>query len=547
MVGQQQIPWVVTLFVLFVLPIAVQAERHAVLIGVDYQECTPAPSPSRAECPQRLPGPLNDVADLRRLLVEHYQFRPEHITVLRNSEATRARILATLTALHQTTRPQDFIFIYFSGHGTSGSDAKLGLQIASSSGALVPSDFRIYDDDVQRTLAGLIIGRRDLRPLFTDLDRDRQLLVIFDACFSGNTVRSLRGAAGVAKYMPLAFPKQTLHSGGPFTSPGYTPPYKPSAKEPFPYTHLIYIAASDETETALDLQAGADGKAHGALTNALLLGLNGAADTNHDGVITYHELYEFAKRTVRGHTPQLLSQTTLERPVFETPTRVDSSQASIGAPREAGTLHVHIEAQGQGALRSQLATLPGITLTEGAYDVLVTPEGAGYTLYLSGGDKLCSVSTAADVAVRLTRYANVRELVQLTNPRQAFNVRLRTGDYAGKTVFFEGDRVDLTIESEREAALLLVNIDPQGYVNAIESAVTPRTPCVLTNVGVVEEPLGTEYFKLFAFPRKVPGLAQFTNTLLDPAGGEIAMLLALIKNERDWAETVREIVTVKQP
>jgi hypothetical protein len=186
-------------------------------------------------------------------------------------------------------------------------------------------------------------------------------------------------------------------------------------------------------------------------------------------------------------------------------------------------------------------------LSESPYDVLVTQEGAGYSLYLSGGDRLCSVDSADAVLARLTRYASVRELVQLRNPSQPFNVWLQTGAYAGKTVFFEGETVDLSIKSEREASLLLLNIDPHGYLNAIESHVTAGGPRELSGVDKVEPPLGTEYFKLFAFSRPLPGIARFTNTLLDPAGGEIAALLALIKGERDWAEAVREIVTVKRP
>ena len=47
-----------------------------------------------------------------------------------------------------------------------------------------------------RTPDGFIIGKRDLRPIFAELERERRVLVIFDACFSGKTVRSLRGDAG---------------------------------------------------------------------------------------------------------------------------------------------------------------------------------------------------------------------------------------------------------------------------------------------------------------------------------------------------------------
>jgi hypothetical protein len=100
-----------------------QAARHAVLIGVDYQDCQPA-SPD-ITCPSPLYGPPHDIAALKRLLIEQYQFAPGRIITLANREATKAKILETLDTLQQTTVPQDVIFIYFSGHGTSGADPDL--------------------------------------------------------------------------------------------------------------------------------------------------------------------------------------------------------------------------------------------------------------------------------------------------------------------------------------------------------------------------------------------------------------------------------------
>ena len=522
-----------------------QAERHAVLIGVDYQDCQPA-SPGSI-CPPPLYGPPHDVAALKRLLIEQYRFVPGHIITLANREATKAKILETLDTLQQTTGPQDVIFIYFSGHGTSGADPDLGLDIAPSSGALVPADARVYVTDAARTVAGLIVGKDDLRQRFTVLERERQLLVIIDACYSGNTVRSLRGGTGIARYLPLAFTRSTTRNLP--ALPDYKPAFTATPKLPSPYANLIYISAADETELARDLLPGqtVDGLAHGALTNALLIGLRGAADTNHDGRLTYQELYQFLRREVykHGHTPQLLAQTDLERPLFDVTTRLTTPVA--GPPVALGPLRVKLEGQASTPLRDTLARLAGVSLTEASYDVLVTSEGRGYTLVLPNGDTLCSVDTVKDVAARLSRYTRVRELLVLTNPQQQFNVRLQVGEYAGKTVFVEGEAVDFTIEVERAAAVLLVSVDPHGGLTAFTNRAIPGARLLLQSAGHVEPPLGTEYFKLFAFTQPLPGLDQFTNRPLDPAGSEISELLRLIKNASDWAETLREIVTIKRP
>jgi hypothetical protein len=138
-------------------------------------------------------------------------------------------------------------------------------------------------------------------------------------------------------------------------------------------------------------------------------------------------------------------------------------------------------------------------------------------------------------------------LAQLRNPKQVFNVWLHVGAEAGKTVFMEGERLDLSVKSERATSLLVLNIDPHGFVSAIESHVVPGAILILPGVGTVEPPLGMEYFKLFAFPRPVAGFTQWTQRLLDPASGEVVALLERIKQEQEWAETVQEVVTVKRP
>jgi hypothetical protein len=492
---------------------------------------------------------VNDVEALQRVLVDRYQFRPEHVTVLVNRNATKAKILTTLAALRQTTTAHDFLLVYFSGHGTSRFDREVNLDIDPSSGALVPDDFRFYPDDMPRTLDGLIIGKRDLRPVFTELERERRMLVIFDACFSGNTVRSLRGSAGIPRYVSLDASLLRGRRGVQVTPPVSPPVPTGTPKEPYPYTNLIYISASDETQLARDLapQESVYGKAHGALTDVLLLGLNGAADTNHDQTITYQELYQFVRREVsdkRGHTPQLLAQTDLDQAAFDVPIRLNAPPPSPSAP--TGPLLVQIERQ-QEPLRSKLMTLGDIKLTDGKHDLLIAREDSGYDLYLPSGDKLCSLSTVDEVGSRLTRYVRIRELAQLRNPRQAFNIWLHVGAEAGKTVFMEGERLDLSVKSERAASLLVLNIDPHGFVSAIESHVASGATLILPGLGTVEPPLGMEYFKLFAFPRPVAGFTQWTQRLLDPASGEVLALLERIKQEQEWAETVQEVVTVKRP
>ena len=86
--------------------------------------------------------------------------------------------------------------------------------------------------------------------------------------------------------------------------------------DPYPYDNLVYLAASAEDEVAWDIpkevlkeKPTIDGLPHGALTDAMLRGLEGAANTDGDDELTVLELGRYVTRFVEGRfeqTPQLL-------------------------------------------------------------------------------------------------------------------------------------------------------------------------------------------------------------------------------------------------
>ena len=165
------------------LPLAAGAENHALLIGIGkYRQRT-------------LEGPPFDVAALAKMLIAHYDFPRENVHTLVNQEAVKSRILDEIQLLTHRTRPGDRVFIYYSGHGTSRRDELMALPLPHATGALVPADFNgARGQSVDQLLDQLIIGTRDLRPTLERLDRDREVLMVFDTCFSGTTVRAAEAA-----------------------------------------------------------------------------------------------------------------------------------------------------------------------------------------------------------------------------------------------------------------------------------------------------------------------------------------------------------------
>jgi uncharacterized caspase-like protein len=286
------------------LSMAAGAENHALLIGIGkYKQRT-------------LEGPPFDVAALAAILIAQYDFPAENIHTLVNEEAVRLRILDEIELLTRRTRPGDRIFIYFSGHGTSRRDEILALPLPHSTGAIVPADFNGNpDQSVEKLLSQLIIGKRDLRPTLERLDRDREVLMVFDTCFSGNTVRAMGApeTANSSRYL-------RLDSKSVFAAEQDIGNFEENLnpKDPYPYRNIFYISASTENEVATDIRRNnlhlyptIDGNPHGVLTDALLRVLAGQrpVDTNNDGQWSQIELYSAVKSEVKRRfkqTPQAL-------------------------------------------------------------------------------------------------------------------------------------------------------------------------------------------------------------------------------------------------
>jgi len=293
-----------TLIFCLAITMASAAENHALLIGIGkYKQ-------------RLLEGPPFDVAALARMLNAHYDFPQKNIHTLVNEEAVKLRILDEFQLLTQRTRPGDRVFIYFSGHGTSRRDELMALPLPHSTGALVPADFNgTPGQSVDTLLAQLIIGRRDLRPTLERLDRDREILMVFDTCFSGNTVRAIEAPdhPKSSRYLRLA-PRNIF--GAEQDVGNFEENLNP--KDPYPYQNVFYISAATDNEVARDIRQSNlhlyptfDGNPHGVLTDSLLRVLAGQrpVDTNHDGQWSQIELYTAVKSEVRRRfkqTPQAL-------------------------------------------------------------------------------------------------------------------------------------------------------------------------------------------------------------------------------------------------
>jgi len=280
------------------------AERHALLVGIgDYPQAA-----------LDLLGPKNDIDALDRVLKENWQFKPDNVRVLMDNQATKANVLAELRGLKKRSKPGDELFFYYSGHGTSAGDEDVGLPLPDMTAGLLPYDAKL-NLAKHEIISSLIVGRTDLRPIFRDLDASgRKMLVMIDACYSGNAVRGF-GLPG--QKMPSRFVRldAKVDSLLPDTSEIQTRAIAASAsEEAYPYQNVFFIAASGEFEEAADISGAylkkfptIDGKPHGAFTDAMLRVLSGdrgGVDANGDQRVSHLETKQAIQDWMSGKFPQ---------------------------------------------------------------------------------------------------------------------------------------------------------------------------------------------------------------------------------------------------
>ncbi len=260
---------VILITLLFISSNPVFAEPYALLVGVSEYE-NPA---------YNLQGPENDINSLRKTLIQRWGFSNKNITLLKNKQATRSNIIKSLKKYSEQLTEKDYFVFFFSGHGTSRYDLCNGNKSLSyETGALVPYDIN--------NPAGLFVTKNDLRPYLEKMD-DKGVngMGLIDACFSGNSYRSINSAANNKfsyRYAKL-------------------PRYKRSKKQcrnesinnneaeilSYPYKNFVFMTASSAHEKALDLDANLQqysfGKIpHGAFTSSVLFALNNNKPQTHE-------------------------------------------------------------------------------------------------------------------------------------------------------------------------------------------------------------------------------------------------------------------------
>ncbi|HHY46797.1 MAG TPA: hypothetical protein GX506_05785 [Firmicutes bacterium] len=195
-----------------------------------------------------------------------------------DDEATKANIRSRITALASRADPQDYIMIYFSGHGgqVPGSEPD-GLDefIAPYEASVQDSSSLITDDELEQWLSG---------------SRCRNVVLIFDSCRSGGMTKNARLETGTGSGAGSP-------TGGVAPERGPFLPRLSTFARDLTIAGFIVMMASNDNQDSLEVNSS------GLFTSSLIEGVNTfvgngrrAADANGDGIITAREAFEYARR-----------------------------------------------------------------------------------------------------------------------------------------------------------------------------------------------------------------------------------------------------------
>jgi len=230
-------------------PTAVVGEKWAVVVGIS----------SYRVAGLNLRYADRDAEAIRDFLIQKGGFNVDHVRFLSNQQATYQEIRTALFSFLAATQPDDLALIFLAGHGVQD--------------AVNPDNYFFLAHDSQvANLGGTAIPMWDLGNVMDYTIRAQRILVLADTCHSGAALD--RGGPQNGK--DLNFFNKYLET---------------LARK----KGRLVLTASQAHESSLETAQ----LAHGAFTQAILLGLAGAADDNPaDGVVTTGELIDYVRSKV---------------------------------------------------------------------------------------------------------------------------------------------------------------------------------------------------------------------------------------------------------
>lgn len=266
--------------------------KWALLVGIDKYR--------HSDRISSLSGCVNDVMDMKALLLGKYEFPEQNVLVLTNEQATHAGIVAALqNHLIAHAERDDIVVFHFSGHGSQMKDIS-GDEPDGWDETLVPHDSR----DPQGRVFDL--SDDELNGLLQRLSqKTKNVTFIFDSCHSGTATRGAltRNIPPDDRQPPASVPAYAVSTRG-----------AEAEGSDLRLQTLNYVLIAGCLSKQTSFEHLAEGKERGALTYFLVRELR----HSRPGA-TYRDVMDRVKGNVNALYPNQLPQlegTKLDQYVF---------------------------------------------------------------------------------------------------------------------------------------------------------------------------------------------------------------------------------------
>jgi hypothetical protein len=234
-------------------------QTWAVVVGIGRYESPDIPTLRYA---------VADAEALYRTLTGPMGFRKDHVILLTDRTERKPTLRnirwALGTFLARSAQKDDTVIVFFAGHGAPEIDLR-GVERDGLSKYLISAD--ADPDDLYSTA----LPMDEIQTIFGRIEAER-VVVFLDACYSGAAGGRTFASKRVRNVnVDDLFLERLTRAKG-----------------------RVIITASRSSEVSLEM---AD-LGHGLFTYHLLQGLQGAGDTNRDGIVSLQELYEYVEQAV---------------------------------------------------------------------------------------------------------------------------------------------------------------------------------------------------------------------------------------------------------
>ena len=436
-----------------------EGQVRALVIGIDaYRNVRP------------LKGAVSDARDIENSL---RHMGVTDLTTLVDDRADRDSVLGAINGLLRRAGRGDLVLLSIAGHGAQEPERVKGSQPdGMDSVFLLPAFATSFEGSKQR------IAGTEFNHFIKQFEgRGARVLFVADTCHGGGLTRDADPRAGEMSFRQVPLYRIPNDAHVPISTPAE------AFLTELDFEKTAFLAAVDRKTKAPEVRIPGVSGYRGALSYALARALEGAADTDRDGKVTFKELFGYVRQVVYQLSDQRQNAVTLNSPhrsidreiAFQM-TRavkiVDAAPEAKPAPAAATPIAAPAPAKPApvrlAALDGQAARFDGLRPREAAFEIVPPSQAPELVWDAATGDLLAGADVVAyrldksELASAIDRAAAVRALKGLA-ARSPQAMQVLPDDKLHR----DDTKVTVEIGGVANRALILLNIAGDGTVQLL--------------------------------------------------------------------------------